>query len=518
MAGRGALLKWSPETWKRWSVQPRLSLTRVPRTKFLLLKAPLSTVYEEKYGDRNVFTVPMYVQRLIAKGIAAGLVIDCASLDLHLFDKDTTVGSLFYFHNSAEWDDFGVDYHKLTPKSLDSSESIIPPSTIEEFMDVCAGHWKNNPTLHIAIFDSRGGNGVASFLIAYYLCLKLKAPVHTALAIVEKASPNSSSDEQKGLCDSELMKQLQERFQGKKEIKVDLSKFPSWWFASNDSSASSETITIAPKEMGKRKSEGESASQESKKRSRVQSRESSPLPLEALSSNSQRYNRAIKVLKQITNIQSTLSRVPIREGSKLTDENISKLRVAKCKVTWKSVGRRGLLLILTDGIFFLENGDADIRLSILTCPLYIPNPQKPSVVQHRTLLDVSLVVDREKNNVNVPRFLILDALIYMGGKISHKPFSQRLKYIQDLIFARKKSSNIWNYQKEGIRMRAQEFFDLGKTEYFFKNVLNAQFHETDGMCFVPEGSYYPEGNNYDEAIECKSDDKEMIGKVLANFK
>ena len=54
---RPPLLPWSAKTWERWSAQGRLSSTPVPRTPFLLLKAPLSTVYEEKIGgDKNMFT------------------------------------------------------------------------------------------------------------------------------------------------------------------------------------------------------------------------------------------------------------------------------------------------------------------------------------------------------------------------------------------------------------------------------------------------------------------------------
>jgi len=55
---RPPLLPWSASTWAdRWSTQGRLSSTPVPRTPFLLLKAPVSTLYEEKFGgDRNMFT------------------------------------------------------------------------------------------------------------------------------------------------------------------------------------------------------------------------------------------------------------------------------------------------------------------------------------------------------------------------------------------------------------------------------------------------------------------------------
>lgn len=57
-APRPPLLPWPASTWSdRWSAQGRLSASPVPRTPFLLLKAPASTLYEEKFGgDRNMFT------------------------------------------------------------------------------------------------------------------------------------------------------------------------------------------------------------------------------------------------------------------------------------------------------------------------------------------------------------------------------------------------------------------------------------------------------------------------------
>jgi len=85
---RPPLIPWSADTWsKRWASQgrrkslcvtlcPNINFTliifvfiqhylntthtvgtTIPRTPFLLLKAPVSTLYEEKFGgDRNMFT------------------------------------------------------------------------------------------------------------------------------------------------------------------------------------------------------------------------------------------------------------------------------------------------------------------------------------------------------------------------------------------------------------------------------------------------------------------------------
>ena len=68
-----------------------MSTSPIPRTPFLLLKAPASTAYEEKFGgDRNMFTVGMYCTRMMARGVRVGLAIDCTSLDIEDFEPMTT--------------------------------------------------------------------------------------------------------------------------------------------------------------------------------------------------------------------------------------------------------------------------------------------------------------------------------------------------------------------------------------------------------------------------------------------
>lgn len=534
MTERGYLLRWNESQWDRWSSMPRLSLTAVPRTKFLLLKAPLSTVYEEKYGDRNVFTVPMYVQRLIAKGIAVGLVIDCTSLDLKKFHGATgtlVTATNYYIHNANEWDDFGIDYHKLvatdgkadTTNDTDTDTSddplTISPKTIKEFLDLCVQHWKDNPTMHISLFDGRGGNGAASFLAAYYLCHKFKAPVHTALSLVEKASP-SSTCEQKGLYDIDLLKELQEAFKGKTDITLDNSKLPSWWFAAGDDDPSRKRILTIPAAQDLKRPRDDSFSMPKPPNKKVPASGGvgiggDSVPMQVLSPDSQRYIRAMTVIKQLINAQGELKKFPIRSECNLNEDHIQNLQGGGYKVTWRSKGRRGLLLVLSDGIYFLENMkcDSKIQVSILTCPLYIPNPQKPSMVQHRTLLDVTLVMDREKNVV-VPRFLVSDILIHMGATVMHKPFTQRLKFLMDgVIIARKKTANIWNYQKEKIRMRAKEFFELEKAEFVCSQVVKAQLHDTDGIEIIQSGGQYA-----GSTMRCASGDDVTMRKLVDRIK
>jgi len=535
---------------------PRLSLSAVPRTKFVLLKVPVSTVYEEKYGDRNVFTVPMYVQRLIAKGIGVGLVIDCTAIDLDSFDSENKRSSggsdgdgedlgHFYFHNIDEWGDFGIDYYKL-PVARDHDHdqgglatARISPDVIQRFLNVCSEFWKEHPTLHISVFDARGGSGAAAFFAAYYLCHKWKAPVHTALTLIENGAPQSSSmtsSQKQGLYDIELMKQLQETFKGKKDLVVDYSKYPEWWFGvENLKPPSDDSVLIIPSfgdtlvtktnKDGNGSSLSSSVSQDQSrqpKRAKLENHDSIYQydNLEPLSPYSDRFNRAITVLKELTNneaISSAVAKVLFCSESNVDGLTLSKVQLGQYMISWKPVGRRGFLLTLLDGNFFIENteNDSKIQVSLLKSPLYIPNPQNLSSLQHRTLLDVTLVVDETE-----PRFLISDILVHMGGTLLHKPFHKRLNYLMDgVILARKRSAKVWDYSNEKTRIRAKEYFELDKIEFVLKQVIPAQMHEVRCLEIVKLEGLYRFGSVKSDSCVFYVDigDETMIKNIVAHI-
>jgi len=260
---RPPLVPWSATTWSRWADMGRLSSVPVPRTLLLLLKAPASTLYEEKFGgDRNMFNVSMYCTRMMARGIRVGLVIDCTSLDLEDFETLPTAAlssssstsvdpRVRYFHNPSEWDDYDVEYHRLIPpKSVDGSDesttmqTLLAPQALPEFCNVVSKFLQRSrgkdAISHVAIFDSRGGLGAAAYLVGGYMCQMMKAPVHAAFQALKEGTPPQPSDTaisdgekgmgKWGLCDARLLQDLQTRFVGRVEIRLD-GRRPSWWYA-----------------------------------------------------------------------------------------------------------------------------------------------------------------------------------------------------------------------------------------------------------------------------------------------
>lgn len=261
---RPPLVPWPATTWSRWAAMGRLSSVPVPRTLLLLLKAPASTVYEEKFGgDRNMFNVGMYCTRMMARGIRIGLVIDCTSLDLEDFEALPATAStsilssslsvdprVRYFHNPSEWDDYDVEYHRLVPpKNVDGSDesttkNLLAPQALPEFCNVVSKFLQRSrgkdAISHVAIFDSRGGLGAGAYLVGGYMCQMMKAPVHAALQALKEGTPTQPSDiitsdgekgmDKWGLCDPRLVQDLQTRFVGRVEIHMD-GRRPSWWYA-----------------------------------------------------------------------------------------------------------------------------------------------------------------------------------------------------------------------------------------------------------------------------------------------
>ena len=326
-----------------------------------------------------------------------------------------------------------------------------------------------------------------------------------------------------------LIKDLQTRFQGRKEIVFD-GGTPSWWFAmeededgdeededtkdkgdnddSNRKRKREESIVIPPCESA---NEDDSSTT---KRSRSDDNETFPkLPnevLQPISNDSGKYNRAISVLTQMTtpptspsSDQKPMSALPLKSEVDISDSNTNstdllpfiKSNQEKYKVTWLSTkGRRGLLLILTEAVFFIEQSTPSISISIVT-NMKFPSPKDLSKLQHRTLLEVVLVEDMK--NKSTYRFYVQDILCIEGGMVYHKPLAQRLRYLNDgVLMPRKKDETLQQhseqtnvYANEQIKIRAKEYFPMKKIGFVMKDVCSGVGHDAEGIRVVPVGEY-----------------------------
>ena len=546
---------------------------------------PVSTLYEEKFGgDRNMFTVGMYCTRMMARSIRIGLVVDCTALDLEEFEplpvttkpsaaatssrtsaaaarrnggnsnnnnaaKDPRVR---YFHNPSEWDDYDVEYHRMLPPppppvNDNSKNDTVAPKVLNDFFQIISNFQKSinankndTTTTHIALFDSRGGLGAAAYLAASYMCHTLKAPVHAAIEALKEGSPpqplpDNDPNIKWGLCDVRLVKDLQSRYMGRKEIVME-GKVPTWWWALDEEEDDDE------EEDG----DGESTSNNGKKRKReeesiiVPPHESAAtaangtkrphvnnesggnsnntlhprLPKEALEpipNDSPKYTRAMTVLTQLTQTtpqpaESIANMLPLKPELDVSNNSADDTTIQSIKsnpngykVTWLSKGRRGLLLILSEAVFFIEQQASSIQVSQVTS-MKFPTPQDSKKSQHRTLLDVVLVTDIEKGSPT-HRFYALDILCIEGGRVWHKPREQRWKFLNEgVVLPRKKEEAKQKqqqpqqqhdhiYAKEPIKIRAKEYFPMKKLAFVMKDVCAGVAHEANGIRVVPMGEY-----------------------------
>jgi len=572
-----------------------------------------------------MFTVGMYCSRMMARSVRVGCVVNCTALDLEDFEALPAGGGgsgggagaarkgmdkrVRYFHNPSEWDDYDVDYHRLLPPEVagdgdtsandDDGEDAgkhrpLAPQAIPEFLRIVSAflqksrannNGNNNHATYIALFDSRGGLGAASYLSACYMCQILRAPVHVALEAVKEGTPLQPLEEREdakmkkwGLCDWRLMKDLQIRYKGRKEIVVSGGKggVPSWWWAVEEEEDEEEEddddednergtgenikerinegddtnlspLNDQPKESksNKRKRNEEEIitippydpskdlATNNTKRLKMDNLNSSLFPvlpkeiLEPVQTDYPKWTRALTVLAQLTQIPSsssdsdstpTMTNLPLRPEIDISSQDGNNKNIVNdiassmknntqaYKATWLSTkGRRGLLLILTEAVYFIEQPPQPQSPSQLSAPITVsivtnikfPSPQKtsPPKTQHRTLLDVVLVLDNEKSRTQY-RFYALDILSIEGGMLWHKPHEQRWRFLnENVLLPRKKEEGRGarglghDYAKEPIKIRAKEYFPLQKLGFVMKDVCAGVGHEAKGVRIIPVGVY-----------------------------
>lgn len=488
---RAPLLPWSDDVWKRWSEQKRMSARPVPRTKFLVIKTPASTIYETKFGgDFHMFTISMFVQRMIGKNIIISAAMDCTSIDINTFSNHCQQPQQYYFHNAQEWDDFDIQYVSLVEDGMKdasgpSSSPVPTERTVQKFIELCQQQWRDRPNTHICVFDCFGGLGAAGYLVTCYMVEQLRAPLTAALKSLADVMPP-------GIFHPSLLHSLQTRYKGNKEIEIPLA--PSWWIGDVTTSNNTPSITtILPylEQSAKLQPEQEATSSSQKKRCKVYHGELSIPGLEYCPPNSAKYLRATSVLQQLLGLtDSCKSFVGCSEYS-LTSSSIYQISPKSYHVTWNPIGRRGFLLLLADGVFFIEPDSHESKLTVsLAHSMHFPSPKDLQKPQHRTLLDGRLIFDKENGTTTtkiVPRFLAMDVLAHEGGILLHKPFLQRRKFLVDGVYgARKRLQRKPEEEKECFRFRVHDTFELRKAEYLLsESFLQQVTHDVDGLQFIP---------------------------------
>ena len=577
--------------------QPPSLRTNTQRS-YLHLLPPLPS-HEISSTDVNHTEVGMYCSRMTARGIRVGLAIDCTSLDLEDFEPlpsssssgvgDGADGRVRYFHNPDEWDDYDVEYHRMLPnhphdKSQDDdaydddAPRPLAPRALPDFCRVVSDYLRrsrgvggesssSSSAAHVAIFDSRGGLGAAAYLAGGYMCQMMRAPVHVALESLGAGTPKQGQpdDVMWGLRDPMLVRDMQMRFGGRSEVKVD-GRRPAWWYHGIDDDhedqVEKDDDVDEPKRKRRRRGyEGDIVIPPCIPPStgggggRVRTNDTSAMPppmssssssssispntpnppmdvLEPVTRGSTRWNRAMAVLSQLTMPPSssphptatTISRLPLKPEVDVSDVDLGVddelvRSVRECpdmyRVTWLSTdGRRGLLLVLSEAVYFMEQSakvtttssssttktatpHEAISISVVT-NMKFPSPKDHTKHQHRTLLDVVFVTDVEGGR-STYRFYALDVLCIEGGMVWHKPWDQRWRFLNEGVLNPRKKDEAQQsslkgsmthvYSDEMIKIRAVEYFPLRKVGFVLKDVCDGVCHEARGLRIVSTGQY-----------------------------
>jgi len=301
---------------------------------------------------------------------------------------------------------------------------------------------------------------------------------------------------------------LQRRYRGKRELIV--PKAPEWHIGEEDEEGSDDEENSGDEDADpskKRKlevvippfEEPDSAEPATKRIKSAGDGVEAISGLQPLAPQSPLYERALSVMRQLTVTGSDTAKcLPLYADTPLTPQHLETNELThRYSLSWRAKGRRGLLLLLNEGVFFLESSATNTNtIQISKCRnMHFPKNKDPkNAPSHRTLLDGILVQDQETPQKLIPRYLISDVLCHEGAILFRRPYSQRLSHATQLIMARKKAqaqpTNSHDFNTECFKVRVKDQFDLSKTEFLIRSFMKKITHGTDGIVLVPKDAPY----------------------------
>ena len=174
-------------------------------------------------------------------------------------------------------------------------------------------------------------------------------------------------------------------------------------------------------------------------------------------------------------------------------ENYKKIIESPYMVTWKSVGKRYMMLIEKENkVYMLDEGNSLFSVD------HIQFPFDAEYSSH--LKDTLVVGEFVFDNVDglfKPSFWINDIIVYNGNDVSKKPFKDRLKFISESIVRIRDSAIAKGYIEKTTQpflIKNKLFFGLPEvTKLLSPKYLATIPHKIDGLFFQPENDPYTTG-------------------------
>ncbi|XP_050441542.1 mRNA-capping enzyme-like [Adelges cooleyi] len=460
---------YGPPVPDRWLRCPRKSFTPVT-DKFLALKTPLDSKYDEKVPIQYRFNIEMLFLSLSNMKINLGLWIDL------------TKTSRFY--DKSEIEKMECTYVKIPCAGHEQ------PPTREQaqlFVDICSKFISKNPLKSIGVHCTHGFNRTG-FMIATYLIEVLDFDVTSALAQFAAARPP-------GIYKQDYIVELFQRYSDEEPILA--PELPDWCIETEEEIHQSKNESTSRYKRDNQDSNDRKDHENYNKRGRRgEINNKNPVFMEGVSGVT-----AILDQPKLSTIQRKVqdlcnwkkSGFPGSQPVSMDINNMKLLHTKPYRVTWKADGTRYMMFIQAENeVYFIDRDNSVFE--VVDLKFF----HRKNLDHHLkdTLLDGEMIIDKVDNQ-NFPRYLVYDVVAFEGYDIGNQPFwPNRLKLIEiDIIKPRHQAivSGRLDKTREPFSIRLKQFYDITASDKLLGNFSKNLSHEPDGLIFQPSSDPYVAG-------------------------
>ncbi|XP_046548823.1 mRNA-capping enzyme-like [Haliotis rubra] len=459
---------------RRWELPPRW--LHCPRKgqpiagKFLPLKTPLDSKYDDQIPDENVFNIQMLFLSLKTFKTKMGLLIDLTN---------TT-----RFYDNKEVDAQDCKYLKLQCKGRSETPTV---EQTQAFLEVCHRFLSQKPLEIIGVHCTHGFNRTGFMLVAY-LVEKMSWSVEAAVRAFAQARPP-------GIYKQDYLNELFERY-GDKEDTPSAPPLPDWCLEYDDSVDDDGNSMNNQSETSRQNGSGKRRREFNKKDAKFMEGVSGVLH--------------VTMQPRLSQIQQNVQRMcdwssngfPGSQPVSMDINNLDFIRKKPYKVSWKADGTRYMMFIDgVDEVFMVDRDNAVFHVP------HLQFPKRKDLNAHlrETLLDGEMILDKVEDKT-VPRYLVYDIIKFEGQDVGKTDFDRRLLCIQKEIISprhAKIQQGMLDKTKEPFSVRAKPSQPrLGCDHVVCWELLDGKFtkevsHEVDGLVFQPGSDPYNPGRCHD---------------------
>ncbi|XP_076243664.1 mRNA-capping enzyme-like [Calliopsis andreniformis] len=447
----------------RWLHCPRKAIKLI-QNKFLAFKTPLSSAYDNQVPEECRFTIDMLMASLKSQKLKLGLWIDLTNT------------SRFYDKKSLEA--YGCKYLKLQCRGHGETPSEEQTRT---FVQVCKNFISYNPLEIIGVHCTHGFNRTG-FLIISYLVENDGTSVDAGL--VEFASVRPP-----GIYKADYIQELYRRYDDVEDA-PDPPPRPAWYLEYDDSN-------IEDTDEGPSIRSNNSQDVVTKKRKREHNNKNpvfmAGVPGVTPILEDRKLSGIQRRVQDICSWEST--GFPGSQPVSMDEDNIGLLNEKPYMVSWKADGTRYMMLIQGDGeIYFIDRDNSVFQVNGLT----FPHPRDTSRTLRDSLLDGEMVIDKDKDGKEIPRYLVYDVIMYDGRDVSKLPFHpNRYQIIDKEIMGgrhRAMYEERLRKEREPFAVRLKSFWNVERAASLLDQKFAKQLgHEPDGLIFQPSKEPYCPG-------------------------